>query len=80
MSAVRPFTTSIESKQMNILTKIVIGVISLLSANGVFAQAVQSTDWNLWEPGGFWVPLLLIAGVVGLVVWIVKQKKRSSQL
>lgn len=65
---------------MNMLLKSIIGAMSLFYAQGVIAQADLNPNWSIWEPGGYWVPILLILGVVGLVAWVIMQKKKSSQL
>ncbi len=46
-----------------------------------FAQNGTMMNGGMWGPGwmggygGYWMPLLVLAVVVGLVVWVVKQRK-----
>ena len=59
---------------MNTLLKIGIGAMALLADGHVLAQDGNMMNGQMWRPGGYWVPILLVAGVVVLIVWAVKQK------
>lgn len=65
---------------MNILRNILAGTVPLLATGAVRAQSGHMSDGGMWGAGwmggygGFWVPILVVAVVAGLVVWVVKQK------
>ena len=64
----------------NLLT-IAFGTVPLLTTGVSFAQSGNMMNGgaggNSWMGGhgGIWMPILMIAVIVALVVWIVKQKK-----
>lgn len=65
---------------MNALRNIGFGVASLLSAGSALAQSGQMMDGGRWEAGWFWnggygVPIIVVASVVGVLVWIFKKRK-----
>lgn len=66
---------------MNIFSNIVVAAMVLLLPNIVLAQNEGTVDWSIWEPEGMWIPLLMFVGLIGLVVWVIRQNKnkRSSQ-
>lgn len=59
-----------------------VGSVPLLTAGVASAQSGYMMNGNMWNGGwmggygGAWVPILLVAVVVGLVVWVVKRKSR----
>lgn len=71
---------------MNTLHAIGVGIVPLLAAGRAVAQTGNMMNGGMGGPGamggygwmggygGFWVPILLVLVVVGLVVWVVKQK------
>lgn len=71
---------------MKTLQAIGVGILPLLTAAGAVAQTGNMMNGGTGGPGamggygwmggygGFWVPILLAIVVVGLVVWVVKQK------
>lgn len=66
---------------MKPLLSIGVGLVSLLSTGGTLAQNAMMND-HTWGSGwmggnaGYWMPVLVLAVVVGLVVWVVKQQKK----
>ena len=67
---------------MNALHSVGVGLASLLGAGSALAQNGPRMHDGMWGSGwmggygGYWVPLLVLAVVVGLVVWVVKQQKK----
>lgn len=72
---------------MNALKSIGPGLASLLATGSALAQNGHMMNNGLWGYdmwghgsmggyGGYWVPILFLAVVVGLVVWVVKQQKK----
>jgi hypothetical protein len=58
------------------------GCVCWRTATGsALAQNGTMMDGGMWGPGwmggygGYWVPVLVVAVLVGLIVWVVKQKK-----
>jgi len=66
---------------MKNLLIIAFGTVSLLTTDVSFAQSGNMMNGGTWGNswmggyGGIWMPILVIAVIVALVVWIVKQKK-----
>ncbi len=67
---------------MNALKSFGIGLALLLVTGTSLAQngtmmngGMRGSGW-MGGYGGFWLPILVLAVVVGLVVWVVKQKKK----
>lgn len=58
------------------------GLASLVAGNNAWAQNGSMMNGGTWGNGwmggygGYWMPVLVLAVVVGLVVWVVKQKKK----
>jgi uncharacterized membrane protein len=65
---------------MKTLRAVVVGTVPLLATGGSLAQDGNMMNGGMWGTGwmggygGFWVPIVLVIVVVGLVVWVVKQK------
>ena len=65
---------------MKTLLAVAVGSVPLLTTGVVSAQSGYMMNGNMWNGGwmggygGAWVPILLVAVVVGLVVWVVKRK------
>ena len=70
---------------MNTLHAIGVGIVPLIAAGRAVAQTGHMMNGGMGDGamggygwmggyGGFWVPILLVLVVVGLVVWVVKQK------
>jgi hypothetical protein len=59
-----------------------VGLASLLATGSTLAQNGTMMNDGMWGSGwmggygGYWVPILVLAAVVGLVVWVVKQQKK----
>ena len=64
-----------------------VGLASLLATGSALAQNGNMQNGNMmnggmWGSGwmggyeGYWLPVLVLAVVVGLVVWVVKQQKQ----
>jgi len=73
---------------MNALLSTGLGVTSLLAAGSALAQNGHMMDGGRWGYGwmgghggygGYWVPILVLAVVVGLVVWVVKQQQKPKK-
>lgn len=71
---------------MNALRSIGLAVMSLVATGTALAQSGHMRDGDRWGYGwmgghggygGYWVPVLVLAVVVGLVVWVVKQKPKK---
>lgn len=66
---------------MKNLLIIAFGTVPLLTTGVSFAQSGNMMNGGAWGNswmggyGGIWMPILVIAVIVALVVWIVKQKK-----
>ena len=66
---------------MKKLLVIAFGTVPLLTTGVSFAQSGNMMNGGAWGNnwmggyGGIWMPILMIAVVVAVVVWIVKQKK-----
>jgi hypothetical protein len=67
---------------MNALRSVGVGLASLLATGSILAQSGTMMNGGMWGSGwmggygGYWVPILVLAVVVGLVVWVVKQQKK----
>ena len=67
---------------MNALQSLGVGLASLLATGSTLAQNGTMMNGGTWGSGwmggygGYWVPILALAVVVGLVVWVVKQQKK----
>jgi uncharacterized membrane protein len=67
---------------MHALQSVGVGLASLLATGSTLAQNGTMMNGGMWGPGwmggygGYWVPILVLAVVVGLVVWVVKQQKK----
>jgi ABC-type multidrug transport system permease subunit len=65
---------------MKILLALTVGSAPLLTTGVALAQSRYMMNGDMWGGGwmsgygGAWVPILLVAVVVGLVVWVVKRK------
>lgn len=66
---------------MNNLFAMVAGTLPLLATRAAAAQSGPMMNGGMWGGGwmggygGYWVPVLLVV-VVGLVAWIVMQKRK----
>jgi hypothetical protein len=67
---------------MNTLQSIGVGLASLLTTGSTLAQDGSMMNGGMWGSGwmggygGYWVPILVLVIVVGLVVWVVNQQKK----
>lgn len=67
---------------MNALQSVGVGLASLLATGSTLAQNGTMMDGGMWGSGwmggygGYWVPSLVAAVAVGLVVWVVNQQKK----
>ena len=67
---------------MNALHRVGIGVVLLLATSSSLAQNGNMMNGGMWGSGwmggyeGYWLPVLVLAVVFGLVVWVVKQQKQ----
>lgn len=67
---------------MNALQIVGIGLALLLVTGSSLAQNGTMMNGGMWGSGwmggygGYWVPILVLVIVVGLVVWVVKQQKK----
>jgi hypothetical protein len=64
---------------MNALQSVGIGLALLLVTGSSLAQngtMMNGSRWGSGWMGGYWVPILVLVIVVGLVVWVVKQQKK----
>ncbi|MDT8319473.1 MAG: hypothetical protein RQ826_02990 [Xanthomonadales bacterium] len=64
---------------MNTLQSVNVGMASLLAAASTLAQDRTMMNGGAWGSGwmgGYWMAILVLAVVVGLVVWVVKQQKK----
>ena len=65
---------------MKNLTAMALGTVPLLTTGVSFAQSGNMMNGGMWGGGwmggygGMWMPILFLIVLVGLVVWIVKQK------
>lgn len=65
---------------MKTLPAVFSAAVPLLASGAVLAQGGGMMNGGLWGGGwmggygGMWMPILLVAVVVGLVVWVVKRK------
>jgi len=68
---------------MKSLLSVTGGLLALLTITSASAQNATMMNGNMWGYGwmggygGYWLPILGLVVVVGLVVWIVKQQKRK---
>ena len=66
---------------MNTQQSIGVGMASLLATGSALAQNGHMMNGGMWGSGwmggygGYWVSILVLAVVVALVVWVVKQQK-----
>ena len=71
-----------EGKSMKNLTALALGTVPLLATGVSFAQSGNMMNGGMWGGGwmggygGMWMPILFLVVLVGLVVWIVKQKDK----
>ena len=49
---------------------------SSLAQNGTMMNGGRSGSGWMGGYGGYWLPILVLVIVVGLVVWVVKQQKK----
>jgi hypothetical protein len=67
---------------MNTLQSIGVGLALLLTTGSTLAQDGSMMNGGMWGSGwmggygGYWVPILVLVIVVGLVVWVVNQQKK----
>jgi len=65
---------------MRTLLALAVGSAPLLTTGVASAQSGYMMNGNMWNGGwmggygGAWVPILLVAVVVGLAAWVVKRK------
>lgn len=68
---------------MNALRSVGVGLASLFATGSALAQNGSMMHGDGWGSGwmggygGYWVPILVLAAVVGLVVWVVQQQKKK---
>jgi len=67
---------------MNTLRSVGAGLAPLLATGSTLAQNGTMMNGGMWSPGwmgngGYWLPILVLAVVVGLVVWVIKQQKKK---
>jgi len=67
---------------MKALHSVGVGLATLLATTGsALAQNENMMNGDMWGSGwmggygGFWVPVLVLVVIAGLVVWVVKQLK-----
>jgi len=79
------FQLLLEGKLMNALRSVGVGLASLLATGSALAQNGTMMNGGTWGSGwmggyggswGYWMPILALGVVVGLVVWVVKQQKK----
>jgi hypothetical protein len=67
---------------MKTLLAMAVGTVLLLATGVSLAQSGNMMNGGMWGTGwmggygGIWVPTLLVIVVVGLVAWIVTQKRK----
>ncbi len=68
---------------MNETQSVGVGLALLLATGSALAQNGTMMNGGMWGSGwmggyggGYWMPILVLAVVVGLVVWVVKQQKK----
>ena len=67
---------------MNALQSVAVGLAPLLATGSALAQSRPMMNGSMWGSGwmggygGYWGPILMLAVVVGLVVWVVKRQKK----
>jgi len=70
---------------MNASHRVGLGLASLLATGSASAQNGTMMNGGMWDSGwmggnggygGYWLAILAMAVVVGLVVWVVKQQKK----
>lgn len=60
-----------------------VGTVPLLTTSVTLAQSRYMMNGDMWGSGwmggygGAWLPILLVAVVVGLVVWVVNRKRSN---
>ena len=65
---------------MKTLLAVAVGTVASLGTGVALAQSGNMMDGGMWGGGwmggygGYWMPILVLVVVVGLVVWIVKRK------
>lgn len=65
---------------MKTLFAVAVGMVPSLGTDVALAQSANMMDGGMWGGGwmggygGYWMPILVLVVVVGLVVWIVKRK------
>lgn len=65
---------------MKTLLAVAMGMVASLGTGVALAQSGNMMDGGMWGGGwmggygGYWMPILVLVVVVGLVVWIVKRK------
>lgn len=66
--------------KMKTLFAVAMGTVPSLGIDSALAQSGRMIDGGMWGVGwmggygGYWMPLLVLIAVIGLVVWIVKRK------
>ncbi len=75
-------TTLQAGELMTARQRVGVGLASLLATGSILAQdgtimndGMRDSGW-MDGYGGYWMPILVLAVVVGLVVWVVKQQKK----
>jgi uncharacterized membrane protein len=76
------FQPLLAGELMNAIRSVGVGLASLLATGSTLAQNGTMMNGGMWGSGwmggygGYWVPILVLAVVVVLVVWVVKQQKK----
>jgi uncharacterized membrane protein len=79
------FQPLLAGELMNAIRSVGVGLASLLATGSTLAQNGTMMNGGMWGSGwmggyggywGYWVPILVLAVLVGLVVWVVKQQKK----
>jgi hypothetical protein len=69
------------SEHMNAIQRVGVALVPSLAAGSVWAQNGSMMSGGMWSSGwmsgygGYWMPIVVLAVIVGLMVWVVKQKK-----
>jgi len=67
---------------MNAIRSVGVGLAPLLATGNALAQNRPMMNGGMWGSGwmggygGHWVPILVVAVVIGLVFWVVNQRKK----
>ena len=79
-NAARRFRRAAHGDFMKTLFAVAVGMVPSLGTDVALAQSGNMMDGGMWGGGwmggygGYWMPILVLVVVVGLVVWIVKRK------